>query len=64
MTLKLIDSIFKGESLDYEAFCSIFTQDREKGEGRLASAASQRSLKSSDSIEISCSWLERFFKNS
>jgi hypothetical protein len=39
----------QGDSLDYSAFCSIFEQDREKWEGRLASAASQRSLKSSDS---------------
>lgn len=40
----------QGESLDYSAFCSIFEQDKERGEGRLASAASQRSLKSSDSM--------------
>lgn len=45
----LIDSV-QGDNLDYYSFCSIFEQDREKGEGRLASATSQRSLKSSDSM--------------
>ena len=34
----------QGESLDYGAFCSIFEQDKERGDGRLASSASQRSL--------------------
>lgn len=46
----LIESV-QGDSLDYSAFCSIFEQDKEKGEGRLASAASQRSLRSSDSMK-------------
>jgi hypothetical protein len=32
-------------------FCSIFEQDKERGEGRLASAASQRSLKSQASTK-------------
>ena len=45
----LIDG-YQGESLDYSAFCSIFEHDKEKGNGRLASAASQRSLQSSDSM--------------
>ena len=36
----------QNDNLDYEVFCSIFEQDREKNEGRLASAASQRSLHS------------------
>ena len=36
----------QSDNLDYEVFCSIFDQDREKNEGRLASAASQRSLRS------------------
>ena len=40
-----------GESLDYSAFCSIFEHDKEKGDGRLASAASQRSLRSNDSMK-------------
>ena len=40
-----------GESLDYAVFCSIFEHDKEKGDGRLASAASQRSLRSNDSIK-------------
>lgn len=41
----------QGENLDYELFCSIFEQDKEKNEGRLASAASQRSLKSQASAK-------------
>ena len=45
----LIEGV-QGESLDYSMFCSIFEQDREKGDGRLASAASQRSLKSEESM--------------
>jgi hypothetical protein len=45
----LVDSV-QGDSLDYSTFCSIFEQEKEKGDGRLASAASQRSLKSSDSM--------------
>jgi hypothetical protein len=40
-----------GDSLDYSAFCSIFEHDKEKGDGRLASAASQRSLRSNDSMK-------------
>mgnify|MGYP000941401816 CR=1 FL=1 len=39
----------QSDNLDYEIFCSIFEQDKEKNEGRLASAASQRSLKSQGS---------------
>ena len=39
------------ENLDYEIFCSIFEQDKERNEGRLASAASQRSLKSQGSTK-------------
>lgn len=38
------------DNLDYETFCSIFEQDKEKNEGRLASAASQRSAHSNASI--------------
>ena len=45
----LIDS-FQGEALDYYSFCEIFETDREKGDGSLAEAASQRSLRSSDSM--------------
>lgn len=45
----MIDS-FQGESLDYSSFCEIFEQDREKGDGSLAEAASTRSLRSSDSM--------------
>ena len=45
----MIDGV-QGDSLDYDAFCSIFEQDKENGEGRLASAASQRSLGSSESV--------------
>ena len=44
-----LEAVIEGlqtENLDYDMFCSIFEQDREKNEGRLASAASQRSLKS------------------
>ncbi len=41
----------QSENLDYEIFCSIFEQDKEKNEGRLASAASQRSLKSQASTK-------------
>lgn len=41
----MIDGV-TGESLDYAAFCSIFEHDKERGDGRLASAASQRSLRS------------------
>ena len=44
-----LEAIIEGlqhDSLDYEVFCSIFEQDKEKNEGRLASAASQRSLRS------------------
>lgn len=41
----------QGDNLDYDSFCSIFEQDRERGEGRLASAASQRSLKSEASMK-------------
>ena len=44
----IIDGV-QGESLDYSAFCSIFEQDKERGDGRLASSASQRSLGNSDS---------------
>lgn len=44
----MIDGV-QGENLDYNVFCSIFDQDKEKLEGRLASAASQRSLKSQGS---------------
>jgi hypothetical protein len=40
-----------GDHLDYSAFCSIFEHDKEKGDGRLASAASQRSLRSNDSMK-------------
>ena len=40
-----------GDHLDYGAFCSIFEHDKEKGDGRLASAASQRSLRSNDSMK-------------
>jgi hypothetical protein len=39
------------DNLDYETFCSIFEQDREKNEGRLASAASQRSARSQGSMK-------------
>lgn len=45
----LIDSV-QGDNLDYGAFCSIFEQEKERGDGRLASAASQRSLRSEDSM--------------
>jgi hypothetical protein len=44
-----LEAIIEGlqhDNLDYEVFCSIFEQDKEKNEGRLASAASQRSLRS------------------
>ena len=41
----------QGESLDYGAFCSIFEQDKERGDGRLASSASQRSLGRSESAK-------------
>lgn len=41
----------QGDNLDYDLFCSIFEQDKEKGEGRLASAASQRSLRSQASMK-------------
>ena len=44
----IIDGV-QGESLDYDAFCSIFEQDRERGDGKIASAASQRSFRSTDS---------------
>ena len=40
-----------GENLDYDSFCSIFKEDREHNEGRLASAASQRSLRSQASMK-------------
>ena len=40
-----------GDHLDYGAFCSIFEHDKENGDGRLASAASQRSLRSNDSMK-------------
>jgi hypothetical protein len=46
----MIDGV-QGDNLDYEIFCSIFEQDKEKNEGRLASAASQRSLKSQGSMK-------------
>ena len=46
----LIEGV-QGESLDYYTFCSIFEQDKEKGDGRLASAASARSLKSEASMK-------------
>ena len=46
----LIEGV-QGESLDYSAFCSIFEQEKEKGDGRLASAASQRSFRSQDSMK-------------
>ena len=41
----------QGDNIDYDTFCSIFEQDKEKNEGRLASAASQRSLKSQASTK-------------
>lgn len=41
---------FEGENFDYEAFCSIFAQDRESNNGRLASVASRRSLKTEESV--------------
>lgn len=41
----------QSENLDYETFCSIFEQDKEKNEGRLASAASQRSMRSQGSMK-------------
>lgn len=44
----------QGDNLDYDAFCSIFEQNKEnkeRGEERLASAASQRSMKSQGSMK-------------
>jgi len=41
----------QNDNLEYEIFCSIFEQDKEKNEGRLASAASQRSLRSQGSTK-------------
>jgi hypothetical protein len=46
----MIDGV-TGENIDYGAFCSIFEHDKYKGEGRLASAASQKSLRSNDSMK-------------
>ena len=46
----IIDGV-PGENLDYDVFCSIFKEDKEHNEGRLASAASQRSLKSEASTK-------------
>lgn len=43
----LIDNL-QGESLDFDSFCSIF-ENNEYGE-RLASAASQRSLQTEESV--------------
>ena len=43
-----LEAVIEGlqhDNLDYDVFCSIFEQDKERNEGRLASAASQRSLK-------------------
>lgn len=47
-----LEAVIEGlqhDNLDYDVFCSIFEQDKERNEGRLASAASQRSLKSQGS---------------
>lgn len=41
----MIDGV-TGVNLDYGSFCSIFEHDKEKGDGRLASIASQKSLRS------------------
>ena len=49
LDLETIIEGLQNENLDYDVFCSIFEQDKEKNEGRLASAASQRSLKSQGS---------------
>lgn len=49
-----LEAVIEGvqsENLDYEIFCSIFEQDKQRNEGRLASAASQRSLKSQASTK-------------
>ena len=49
-----LETIIEGlqhDNLDYDIFCSIFEQDKERNEGRLASAASQRSLKSQGSTK-------------
>ncbi len=46
----MVDGV-QGENIDYEIFCSIFEQDKEKNEGRLASAASQRSNRSQGSMK-------------
>lgn len=46
----VIDGL-QNDNLDYDVFCSIFEADKEKNEGRLASAASQRSLKSQGSTK-------------
>jgi hypothetical protein len=39
------------ENLEYETFCSIFEKDKENNEGRLASAATERSMISQGSAK-------------
>jgi hypothetical protein len=51
LDLEAVIEGLQNDNLDYDSFCSIFEADKEKNEGRLASAASQRSLKSQDSAK-------------